>query len=783
MAHTRLFTLIAATLLLLTITAYSNSFHNSFHFDDSHTIVNNLYLRNIVNIPLFFRDSTTFSSLPTNQTYRPVVTATLAIDYWLGKGLDDTFYFHLSMFSMFLLQGILMYFLYIKVFISADRGNSTALAALIAVGAYLLHPANAETINYIISRSDSYSTLFIVLALVLYIHSSFCRRWQLYLVPVAIGILAKPIAGVFPLLLFVYLFLFEGGVDLAGPTSRNALARLSFALKRSAPAFLFIVCMLIFVKRMDPPTWVAGGTSKFEYLITQPYVILKYFLSFFLPISLSADTDLAPFTSADDSRFIIGSLFLAALLFAAIITSRHQKLRPISFGLLWFFITLAPTSLIPLAEVTNDHRTFLPYVGLMLSAGWSVNLLLVRLRQRFPASRLIPPTAASLIALALAVGCYGTHRRCAVWSTDEFLWLDVIEKNPHNGRGLMNYGLALMGKADYVGAEKYFIKALVERPNYWTLHVNLGILNAATGRYLQAEEYFKKGISLQPEVPETYFFYARFLKERGRYTEAISNLEKAMQLSSAYMDSRYLLMEIYLELGKFDKVAEIAAEMLRLVPGDKRATLLLETIKSGRSKPEIVAAAESSPGTPEYFLNLSLGYYREGSFAKCISAAQRALELRPGYDLAYNNICSAFIELKEWDKAIEAGENALKHNPSNVFASGNLARAKARGRMPFVNVAAKPAGRTAEELLDLSLAFYQSQDYRKSIEAAKLALTKRPDYAAAFNNICAAYNALQQWDRAIAAGERAVQLNPANQLARNNLAWAKKQKAVSERSH
>ncbi|NNU33457.1 hypothetical protein HK413_03480 [Mucilaginibacter sp. S1162] len=39
-------------MVLCTIT-YSNHFQNDFHFDDSHTIQNNVYIRNIHNIPLF----------------------------------------------------------------------------------------------------------------------------------------------------------------------------------------------------------------------------------------------------------------------------------------------------------------------------------------------------------------------------------------------------------------------------------------------------------------------------------------------------------------------------------------------------------------------------------------------------------------------------------------------------------------------------------------------------------------------------------------------------------
>jgi len=481
--------------------------------------------------------------------------------------------------------------------------------------------------------------------------------------------------------------------------------------------------------------------------------------------------------------FAYGVLFLAALLLSCVLTSRYQRLRPISFGLGWFFVTLVPTSLIPLAEVMNDHRVFLPYVGLMMASAWSISLMVECARLRLPRSRLVPVLSCLVVALLLAAGCHGTRQRCAVWKSDETLWRDVTEKSPQNGRGLMNYGLALMGKGDYVAAERYFLRALELTPNYWTLHTNMGVLCAATGRNEPAEAYFREGISLQPRVPDPYFFYARFLKGRERYPEAIAYLEKCLQLSPAFLEGRYLLIGCYLNLGKIDQAVAGAEETLRLVPGDGRATALLENLRSGKSKAEMVAAAESSPGTPEYFLNLSLGHYRERAYAKCVAAAQRALELRPGWDLAYNNICSAYLALGNWDGAVEAGSQAVARNPANAIAAANLARARARGRLPAAVASATPAaGRTAEELLNLSLSFYQAKEYRKSIEAAQLALARKPDYDAALNNICAACNALGEWDRAIAAGERAVRLNPASQLARNNLAWARSQQAATQRA-
>src|SRR6266705_6924130 len=87
-----------ALLFIALLAAYANHFHNSFHFDDAHTIVNNASIRELRNIPRFFSDATTFSSLPSNQSYRPLVSTLLAIDYSLGYGLRP-FWFHLSIFT------------------------------------------------------------------------------------------------------------------------------------------------------------------------------------------------------------------------------------------------------------------------------------------------------------------------------------------------------------------------------------------------------------------------------------------------------------------------------------------------------------------------------------------------------------------------------------------------------------------------------------------------------------------------------------------------------------
>jgi hypothetical protein len=54
----------------LVFAAYANHFDNPFELDDIHTIVQNEAIRDLRNIPRFFKDASTFSTLPANQVYR-----------------------------------------------------------------------------------------------------------------------------------------------------------------------------------------------------------------------------------------------------------------------------------------------------------------------------------------------------------------------------------------------------------------------------------------------------------------------------------------------------------------------------------------------------------------------------------------------------------------------------------------------------------------------------------------------------------------------------------------
>jgi hypothetical protein len=447
-----LFVLLAVIAILAT---YSNHFHNSFHFDDAHTIEQNVYIRNLHNIPRFFSDATTFSSLPANQTWRPIVSLSLALDYRIANGLDP-FWFHASTFLWFLVLLALTFALYRAVFDSAEPRPANRYIALFAVLWFGLHPAVAETVNYVIQRADLYATLGVVAGLVIYIRYPALRKFGVYLIPVAMGAMSKGTAVVFGGILLLYIFLFEENSDwkLTGRSIVKALPAL-------AVSGIFAVLDI----KMTAKTYLPATTPHAMYWATQPYVLLRYVRSLFLPLWLSADTDLSTFSGLSDPLALVGIVFCLALVAVGIWAMKRREHRPISFGIFWYLIASAPTSVFVLAEVENDHRMFFPFVGLILSATWGGALLVFKWLNRAPQSRTSiirgVQVVTTLILVAYAVGSYQRNR---VWRNEESLFYDVTIKSPTNGRGLMNYGLTQMEKGDTQRALDYFARAAAFTP-------------------------------------------------------------------------------------------------------------------------------------------------------------------------------------------------------------------------------------------------------------------------------------------------------------------------------
>ncbi len=564
--------LCSAALLAGIFVAYSNHFENAFHFDDSNTILENPAIRSL-DIGRFFSDARTFSPNPSNQSYRPLLTTSLAIDYMLGGNSLDPLWFHISTFVWFLVQLALMYILYMYVLEYTRPGAPhNWWVAWFAVAIYAMHPVSAETVNYIIQRGDLYAALGIVAAVVIYAWKPDLRRYGLFLAPALAGMLTKPTGLIFAPMLLAYIFLIDrfdsgksetrlerkrakreaqvsrqdrkknrnGGSQPAAMTDWRTLPRwwqnsefLMVCARRSALAFVVCGVFSYFEKLMTPPTFIATQMPLFEYWITQPYVTFRYFRSFFLPLHLNVDSDLKAFHSLANATALGGIAFCILLLAAAVWTVRLPEWRPVSFGLWWFLIGLVPTAIYPLNEVENDHRMFLPFVGLSLA----VVCAAANLVRRFATAPWQSGLAWAAVAVLPVLG-WGTHVRNQVWHTEEALWRDDIQKSPKNPRAYRGYAYAIWELPGRLPeAIENYRAALRIDPGYADAHNNLGVALAKTGNLPDAVAQYKAALQIAPTYPDAHNNLGVALAQMpGHLPEAMNEFREALRLKPVYAD-------------------------------------------------------------------------------------------------------------------------------------------------------------------------------------------------------------------------------------------------------
>jgi tetratricopeptide (TPR) repeat protein len=592
-----------AAAVVLIAAAYANSLHNSFHFDDSHVIESNVYIRSLHNVPLFFQDAHTFSSFPQNATYRPLVTLSLALDY--ARGALNPHPYHVTQLVLLILTGALL-----VLFFTPLVGE---WPALFAATLFCIHTANTETMNLISARSELLSTVGLLGSFVLFQRSPFARRTLLYLLPLAIGALAKAPLVVFAPLLYLYIRWFDD--------KRRAW-------REALPPLILGVALLVFLNSMNAREWQSGGGSAYRYLITQPFVWLHYVRLFFLPIGLTADTDWAPFEHWYDTRAVAGYAFIALLAYLI------RRGRPVvAFGLSWFAIALLPTSIFPLAEVANEHRIFFAYIGLVLAA-----------------AALVPRKALAVVAVVvLFAHLIGTHERNRAWRSEDTLWADVVAKSPGNGRAWMNYGLTRMAKGEYGAARDSFERAATMTPNYSILEINRGIVEGELGDEAAAERHFRRALEINPEA-NAHFFYARWLVQRGRAPEALPHLREALRISNAFAEARALLLRLDAAAGADDEFRALAEETRRIDP------------------------SWNLPAWPSYDAAFaeSLAAIARSDWLTAAHASREALRHNPRSADAWNNLGGALQKLGFRDDAARAYEQALAIQPDHERARNNL---------------------------------------------------------------------------------------------------------------
>jgi protein O-mannosyl-transferase len=519
--------------LVATALAYAPSLNGDFQFDDLTSIEQNLSIRQVG------RALSGVGPMDLLGPARPVTNVVLSIGWalagakpWPFRALSLLTHLATVTFAFLLLRSVLRV------------GVGTAAADLLGAGAavvFALHPLQAEAVAYPAQLAE-------ILAAALGL-AAMCALWRsegsegrgaglgwvaLALLAHLLAMGAKTTAVVVPAAWIVL------RVAVSARSAPELRARLPNALLRSLPLWMASAASVAANLWTLGPGETAGlhaGPGPWSYGLTEASVHWTYLQLVILPAGLTVDHAWRPVSTLADVRTLVslaGICTVLGLSVAALLAERPAQ-RLGGAGILWWFVSLAPTSsVIPLDDPIAEHRVYVALLGLGLAAAAALWAVVDRTPERWRTSAIGTLSLTLLVLLGCATGA-----RALVWSNDAALWTEALERNPSSARAMGNLAFALARRGRRDEAVSLYRRAQVGASPRIAANValNLSAEYLDAGDHQRALDEADRGLAAGAaslDVLGLWHNRATALRLLGRHLESAQAARQGLALSPGY---------------------------------------------------------------------------------------------------------------------------------------------------------------------------------------------------------------------------------------------------------
>jgi len=588
-------------IIVLTSLVYFNTFQSPFHFDDETALLANEGIKS-------------WEMVKKNQFLsRYILYLSFYINYSIGG--YDVIGYHILNLLLHIFVSIIIY-LVIGITIQQEKSKEYVLSKnlpLLSALIFSIHPINTESVTYIISRSSILATFFYLLSLFLFIKGYIVspgknittKRAIFYMVSVisfALALGTKEDTVTLPIIILLYLFYFSYGGKGVKDFIRQHGIYISIPIILLTAYLVYRFYIFGWATLTTIPRDVQEYITPWYYFLTELKVIVFYYIKLLLfPINLNVDPDIIMSTTLFKPAVIIS--LLSIFIFPYLSYRLYRSSKIISFSILWFLITLIPTSsIVPLLDFAAEHRIYLPMIGFSICFAY------------FIISSIRGDTIRNIImVVVIFLFSMATIKRNIVWGDSVGLWKDAVKKSPYKARVYYNLGI------EYA-QDKQFEKALVEfkrsakiLPNHLLSHLmagkmykELGIykniidemgvvlslkpekvddhvdayleLSSAyikLGNFVKAEESIKGGLKLNPKNVMLHNNMATVLAERGLFDEAVKELRTALSIKSDYLKAYYNMGILYEKMGLINEAIMELEKAISIEPNNPESHLHL----------------------------------------------------------------------------------------------------------------------------------------------------------------------------------------------------------------
>jgi protein O-mannosyl-transferase len=555
-------------IVFLCTLVYSNTLHVPFLFDDIPNIVDNPMIKTSEAIIQPSKFCSGKSMLPEQKYFcdllrmRYIGYLTFAFNYKVHN-LNE-FGYHVINLLIHILNGILVYFLVMQTLRTPVMKKSeithAGLIPLFSALLFVLHPIQTQAVTYIVQRFTSLATSFYLLSLLIYIiwrlsDKKLSRNLTIYILSIISAVLAmktKEIAFTLPVIIILYEFLFFEGNKKIRIASLVPFILTMFIIPVGALGLLAQQNGLI--NDINESTKVMTVMSRWDYLYTQLRVIITYLRLIIFPVNQNLDYNYPLYTSFFDGEVLSSFLALLVLFMCAIYLLYRSKqgnyvLRLISFGILWFFITISvESSFIPIADVIFEHRVYLPSVGLFVAIVVSI----VSFVDGYVSGKSATFFLAALIFLISISFAGASFARNRVWRDEITMWSDVVMKSPMKARVHNNLGFAFEKRGLYNKALEHLTRAIALNLLFDEAYYNRGNVYYKIGQYDLAIYDYTQTIMINPLHVNAYNNRGILVSLKGNFDEAINDFNMALMINPYFANAYCNRGLTYLDKGIID---------------------------------------------------------------------------------------------------------------------------------------------------------------------------------------------------------------------------------------
>ena len=660
---------------------YTPSLNYNFQFDDLANITKLFHIRHTTFSTIFFGGPRWISNWLNTMHYK------------IGKFAPFSYrLFNVISHSM---TSILIFYLFYLALSGLKKksffSKNAFIIAFTTAFIFLLHPVQTQTVSYVIQGqleglAGFFITSITLCFLILSRSKSFLTRTLLtglLLILATFSCGTKEIAIISPFLLLIFDWFFIAQGDTQSLKSRLLLHGIYFItifgiyLYFLKPTFFINLLGLKIEARNNIGNVLTENPADkilpFPFFISQFKVILHYLFMFIWPFIISVEYDwkLVKGFFALDCFFPF--LALCFLTFIVIKLLLKDRANITTFGLIWFFICIAPrSSFIPSSELLTDYKTYTGSVGICFLLALGITKLLLLVSEKIKHEKFIhykfQINSLCLLLLALPIG-WATYERNKVWRSGEEFWGNIIKNAPGKARAYNNYAVALSEKGLYKESIPYYQKAIDMDKSYPDPLNNIAVAFSFMGDVDKAIESLKKSIMIQPMYPEAYNNLASFLITKKEYDQAENALNYALRLRPHYGKAYFNLGKVYIYRDNKEKAFECFKNACTIADLDNESGFQLYAHMAMQLKKyneAIVAYSKLIELQPskENIFNLAQAYYLTENFEQSVKTYQKLVQISPKELNAWYNLAEAYLRINNPQQALYAFQKVQELNTS-----------------------------------------------------------------------------------------------------------------------